>query len=877
MPASRTQASHGWLGDLSRRDWLIAAALAALVAVFYLPATRAGFVWDDSVFVQEPDLQKSSGLRSVWLTPSDLNGEAHYWPVTYTTLWFEHQLWGLNPLGYHIDNMVLHLVNSLLVWRLMIRLRVPAAAVIGALFAVHPLHVESVAWIIERKDVLSGLLYLSAVLSWIRFVEAPKPHRYALTMVLYTAGLLAKSVVVTLPAALLIWQWYARERITRDDLARLAPFFAVGAAITLADLSFYSGREPLSLGYSALERLMIAARALWFYVGKLLWPANLKVIYPHWDVSATSLANWAFVAATLALATTLWLARHRIGRGPLAGLAFFAVTLSPTLGLIDYGYMQFSFVAERFQYLAGIGLIAVVVGAAAHGLARLAQRARSATASEASVAPTADNGAGRAAESAGRTVGAAATDAPAAAETADARARARRPGTAVIMTTAWAVTAVAVLLLGVLTWRQASVYESQVTLFTHVIEHNPQARLAHANLGAGYLEAERYEEAIEVSKVALERHPEEIGLHSNIGLGYLELGDFELAEKYIRSALELEPDNAETHFKLGNVLRGAKRHDEAVEQYRAALELNNELSAAHAGLGVSLYHLERYSEALEALTTALGLAPEIHQAAEAHRYSGLSARALGNLEAAVRHHAKALEFDPDNSSIALEMSTMLLVLGRDEEAAAYRARAGVSDVADDDTERLFGLAERLRSNDQHDRAILSYEAVLERDPEHARAQAGFGESLYRVGRDDEAIATMSRALDLGVDADTARSLHFLIAEAAKRAAQSEVAARHLETALEADPEFVEALDSLGRLRFEQTDYVEALRLFEALAELRPDAASFTNLGVTSFLMGDSETALTHLDRALEFDADNETALANRSEVLRSIQDAQRSE
>ena len=210
--------------------------------------------------------------------------EAHYWPLVYTTFWLEHKLWGFASAGYHIVNVLLHLANTLLVWHLMRRLAVPGAWMVAAVFAVHPLHVESVAWVIERKDVLSGLFYLAAVLAWMRFVDQPRRGRYAGALALYVAGLLSKSIVVTLPVALLIWHWWKQGRVTSTDLLRLVPFCVVGLVITVGDLSFSRSVEPLSLGYSLTERTLIAARALWFYAEKLLWPSELAVIYPLWDI-----------------------------------------------------------------------------------------------------------------------------------------------------------------------------------------------------------------------------------------------------------------------------------------------------------------------------------------------------------------------------------------------------------------------------------------------------------------------------------------------------------------------------------------------------------------------------------------------------------------
>ena len=205
-----------------------------------------GLIWDDFIWSQSRAVLEWSGLSTLWSWPSRIEQEAHYWPLTYTTFWLEHKIWGLAPAGYHVVNVLLHLLNSLLVWRLLLRLAVPGAWVAAAVFAAHPLHVESVAWIIERKDVLSGLFYLAAVLVWLRFLEQPRPWRYGLALLLFAAGLLSKSIVVTLPAALLIVQWWKEGRITARDLRRLAPFFLVALLITAVDLllSRFKARFP---------------------------------------------------------------------------------------------------------------------------------------------------------------------------------------------------------------------------------------------------------------------------------------------------------------------------------------------------------------------------------------------------------------------------------------------------------------------------------------------------------------------------------------------------------------------------------------------------------------------------------------------------------
>ena len=445
---SATSSSLTAATSYSRQDVLALVALCLMVIIIYLPAMLwGGFVWDDNVFIKVDPVRDVSGLWQIWFSPSDLGGEDHYWPLVYTTFWLEHKLWGFDPTGYHIVNVLLHLANTLLVWHLVRRLLVPGAWVVAAVFAVHPLHVESVAWVFERKDVLSGLFYLVALLAWMRFVEQPCRGRYVGSLVLYAAGLLSKSIVVTLPAALLIWPWWKQGRVTSTDLSRLVPFFVVGLIITIGDLSFSRSMTPVSLDYSLTERTLIAARALWFYAGKLMWPSELAVIYPRWDIRVADPLAWGYLVAAVALALALWHFRPRIGRGPLAGALFFAITLSPTLGFVDYGYMSYAFVADRYQYLAGIGFMAVAIGAVTYGVRCLSGLWQK-----------------------GALGGA----------------------------------AVVIVMLGLLTWRQASIYQNDEIFNRHIIALNPQARNAHLNLGKALYDQERYEEALEASHVAVE-------------------------------------------------------------------------------------------------------------------------------------------------------------------------------------------------------------------------------------------------------------------------------------------------------------------------------------------------------------------------------------
>ena len=731
---------------ISPRQKLAAAALVLMVGISFVPAYQAGFVWDDTIFAEAPVVRETSGLKSIWFSPSDIEQEGHYWPVTYTSFWLEHKLWGFEPLGYHVVNVLLHALNVLLVWSLLRRFAVPGAWVVAAVFAVHPLHVESVVWIIERKDVLSGLFYLTSFLAYVRFTDRPRPARYLLALGLFAAGLLSKTVVVTLPAALLVWHWWRRGRIDRLDLLRTAPFFAVGLTLAAADTAFYRTREALALDYSFVERILIAGRALWFYAGKLAWPDDLAIIYPLWDIRSADAVGWLYVAGAIAVPVVLWLGRGRWGRGPMACAAFYAATLSPALGLIDYGYMQFALVADRFQYLAGIALITLVVAA----LVRAARRL------------------------------------PAAGVT----------GGKVLL-------AAVLALLGSLTWRHAANFRDDVTLFSHIVSLNPEAHDAHLNLSEALIGADRFEESLEASRTAIEQRPGSPGAHSNLGLSLMGLDRFEEAEVAFGRALQIDPRDRNGHQNLGELmkkqgrydeaveqylraletdpdfalgwagladahllagrheeaaeaarkslsidsdspntaalhsllgrastatihsraetLRGQQRHDEALALYREALELDAEFAPAIAGMGIAFFELERYEEAIESMQRALVLVPELPEASSLHRLTGRALQELGRPGEAAAQFARTLELDPRDTEALDRLGFLRFNAGRYEEAAEYYR--ALLEVSPTDATAHSNLGVALLNLERYEEAARTLERSLELDPEQAIARA----------------------------------------------------------------------------------------------------------------------------------------------------------
>jgi hypothetical protein len=359
---------------LHLRAVLSALALVALVAIAYLPLNHAGFIWDDNDYLlNNLALGKLRGLYCIWFHP--LIAELpQYYPLTFTTFWVEFHLFGLNPLAFHVTNVVLHTLSSIVLWRLLRRLQVPGSWFVAALFAVHPVHVESVAWISERKNCLSGLLYLLSLSAYLRFLPRHWGW-YAASLGLFVLSLWSKSVTSSLPVVVLLILYWKRGSIGWRDIWPLIPFFVFGGAMGIVTSwmeKHIVGAVGPEWNITYAQRILIASHALWFYAGKLFWPYPLIFTYPRWDIYDPNLLQIAYPLGLVAVIGLLWIYRQKLGRGPLVAVLFFAITLFPALGFVDLYPMRYSFVADHFQYIASIGLLALAVGAGVTTLRRFA-------------------------------------------------------------------------------------------------------------------------------------------------------------------------------------------------------------------------------------------------------------------------------------------------------------------------------------------------------------------------------------------------------------------------------------------------------------------------------------------------------------------------
>ncbi|MCY3622030.1 MAG: tetratricopeptide repeat protein [Gammaproteobacteria bacterium] len=796
----------GFPGSLSiaafpRRDTLALLGLCVLVCVSYYPSLAGGFVWDDFVFTEAPVIREWSGLWNIWFSPADIRHEGHYWPIVYTTFYLEHKLWGFDPLGYHVVNLALHLVNSLLVWRLMGRLAVPGAWLIAAVFAVHPVHVESVAWIIERKDLLSGLFYLTAFLTWLRFVETPTVRGYALALALFVAGMLSKSIVVTLPAALLVWHWWRQGNIKIVDVVRLAPFFLVGLAISLADLAFYTSRFSFDSVYSLPERLLIAARALWFYAAKLVWPVDLAVVYPMWDIQTREFAAWLYVVAAVLLAAALWVFRHRIGRGPLAGALFFAVTLAPVLGFVDFGYMEFSLVADRFQYLASIGLVAVVLGGLTYGMRRLPLPVR---------------------HSAG------------------------------------GLAAVAIAALGVLAWQQSGVYRDGVTFFGHIVSYNPTARHAQLNLGNALVDAGRIEKGLAAIRIARDQQPDTPGPYAALGKTFMEQGRLEEAEEALQRAVEVDPKHRGALQNRAELARRQGRLAEAETRYRQVLAIDGEHGLANAGLGTVLFRQKRYAAALDHLRNAVG-SPTIGTRGTLYVLMGRSAAELGYGDESEAYLDRAFagikEQRQDAPRLYAMLADALMDQGRFETAEAALREA----IELDPSHRgaLRNLGELARRRGQLAEAESRFREVLAIDEGDGVAHAGLGTVLFRQKRFAEALDHLRLAVEMPGTDETRGPLYLFMGQAAGELGDLEEAEVHLERAMAEMPENVLTLLAMAELRNRQGRVDEAATYRRRAGDTRPDDPTLLHRLAESLRNeGQIDEAIPVYEDALEIDPGN---------------------
>jgi tetratricopeptide (TPR) repeat protein len=680
-----------------------AAALIALAALLaYLPSLSGGFVWDDDLLLTNNYLIKASdGPHRFWCTTEAKD----YWPVSNTTFWIEWRLWEMNPTGYHVSNLILHVVESLLIWTILRKLSIPGAFWAAVIFAVHPVNVESVAWIAQRKNTMAMLFFLLSVLWYLKAethtasasmalapshggpwervsmeISSPlatrhSPLWYWLSLAAFVLAMLSKGSAAVLPALLLGIAWWMRSSETvpvlestkmakkmglspyiRRDLLRTTPFFAVAVVLACLNVWFQthgSGEVIRTAGFA--ERLLGAGCAVWFYLYEALLPINLAPIYPQWHIQIGNPLWWLPLSAVLIIAAALWTYRETRVRPLLFAWGFFCVALVPVLGFTDVLFMRYSLVADRYQHIAIIGVIAL----AAAGFSAWRQRTRAGTHGAATVV---------------------------------------------------AIAAVGVL--AFLTWRQNERYRDEIALYQATLDKNPNSWIANYTLGFALVEKGRLEDAVE----------------------------------HFEKALQLKTDFPEAHNNLGAVLARTGRPGDAIEHFRQALRSRPDYVEARINLGAALVQTGRFPEAIRQYEQVLLLRPD--DVGALYNMGNVLAQ-TNRLQEAIDLYKQALRLKPDYSQAANNLGIALVKLGRLQEAAEYFQQALV--LKPDNPEALYNLGNILFRTGRLPEAIARYERALQLNPEYLEAHRNLGDALLQTGRPREAIEHYRQLLQLKSD------------------------------------------------------------------------------------------------------------------------------
>jgi tetratricopeptide (TPR) repeat protein len=656
-----------------RRDWFLGLILILFVVLAYTPVWKAGFVWDDeTILTANPCIVGPLGLKEIWTTPA-----ADICPLTLTTFWTEHALWRLNPLPYHLVNVLLHGACAILLWRVLCSLRVRGAWLGATFWALHPVAVESVAWITEMKNTESGLFFLLSILFFLRCLRTKDLDErnegrwsYTLSLLFAALAMAAKSSTVILPVVLCLCAWWIEGRWHWRNVARTVPIFLM--AIVASALSIWTQRLHLATASDPQwvrtwpERLATAGDAVWFYLGKLLWPHPLITIYPRWQIEAGQWASYLPLLAVIVILSIFCMRRRSGGAGSRACLfafAYFIVALLPILGLIDTYIFEYSLVFDHFQYLASIGPLALA---------------------------------------------------------GTALVSCRRNSMHFVAIKPWlqsALCAGLLLIVGMASWQRTWVYRDENTLWTDTLAKSPDSWTAHNNLGNALLRKGQVDEALKQFQKALEINPNYAQAHSNLGVALLQKGRLDDAVAQYQTALGMYPNYAQAHSNLGLALSQKGQLEDAVVHCQKALEINPYYLEAHINLGNALLRKGQLGDAVAHYQKALEINPNY---AQAHSNLGAALFQKGQLDEAISQFQKATEINPDYPEAHNNLGNALVQKGQLDDAVAHYQKA--LEINPNYAQAHYNLGNALVQKGELDSAITQFQEVLRLKPDFSLAQ-----------------------------------------------------------------------------------------------------------------------------------------------------------
>jgi len=649
----------------NKRDWLAGLLLLTLTVIVYVPAMRGGFIWDDDDHLtQNPCIVGPDGLKEIWTTSA-----ARICPLTLSCFWLQHAVWGLNPFPYHVVNIVLHSLNAVLLWRVLLRLRVLGAWLGAVLWSVHPVQVESVAWITELKNTQSCFFFLATILVYLRWLEMdPEVSRnrrertYALAVFFAALSISSKSSTVILPITLGLCSWWMSGHWKMRYIFRLFPFFALAflsSALSIWTTRIEGANDAIwSRGWP--ERIAIAGDVVWFYIGKLLWPYPLVFIYPRWSFDSTNAASYIGVVAVISVLLFLWWKRTSRLRPVYFAFLFFLTALLPVLGLVAHYFMRYSFVGDHFQYLASMSGCALV----AAGIAKLYQQGLVFRVFSISLASL------------------------------------------VTLGLAWT------------TWRHEHVFANNEILWRDTLSKNPSAWMAHNNLGLEIANQGRQTEEIALFAEAFKLNPEFAFAHYNLGNTYLTMGNYDAAVEQYREALRLEPRDVKAYNNLGCVLLLVQGNRiEAIRCFNLALRLKPDYEEAHYNLGLALTADGDLESARNHYKEALRLKPNY---IEAHYSLGNLLAAKGEYSDAIQHYKAIISRSPGHIEAHNSLGVVLLNLGQIDAAVEQFQEAIRLNPSHAEAHNNFGMA--LSDLNRRVEAEAELREAIRIKPDYADAQ-----------------------------------------------------------------------------------------------------------------------------------------------------------